>query len=64
MEAQITKPDFYIGNEVLEKVVETKFLGVYVDDNLDWNEHINCTKKKMSGEMYALDSSSRKRSYK
>ena len=31
MEAQITQPDLYIGNEVLDKVPVTKVCGVYID---------------------------------
>ena len=63
-----TIPAFYRGkicpivdigsdNEVLEKVPVTKFLGVYIDENLDWIEHIDFVKKKISGGIYALNSS-------
>ena len=57
VEAQTTQPDLYIDNEVLEKVPVTKFLGVYIDENLDWIEHIDFVKKKISGGIYALNSS-------
>ena len=54
-------PDYtarlYIDNEVLEKVPVKKFLGVYIDENLDWIEHIDFVKKKISGGIYALNSS-------
>ena len=40
VKAHITDQDLYIDNEVLEKVLVTKFLGVYIDETLDWNEHI------------------------
>ena len=53
VEAQITQPGLYIDNEVLEKVPVTKFLGVYIDENLDWTEHIDFVKKKISGGIYA-----------
>ena len=46
VEAQITQPDLYIDNEVLEKVPVTKFLGVYIDENLDWIEHIDFVEEK------------------
>ena len=46
----------YIDNEVLEKILETKLLGVYIDENLDWTEHIDFVKKKISGGIYALNS--------
>ena len=57
VEAQTTQPDLYIDNEVLEKVPVTKFLGVYIDENLDWIEHIDFVKKKISGGIYTLNSS-------
>ena len=46
-----------VENEVLEKVPVTKFLGVCIDENLDWIEHIDFVKKKISGGIYALNSS-------
>ena len=55
MEAQTTQPDLYIDNEVLEKVPVTKFLGVYIYENLDWIEHIDFVKNKISGGIYALN---------
>ena len=57
LEAQITQPDLYLDNEVLDKVPVTKFLCVYIDENLEWNEHIDFVKKKISGGIYTLDSS-------
>ena len=32
----------------LDKVEKTKFLGVYIDKHLDWNEHINHVTNKLS----------------
>ena len=30
-----------INNETIERKSHTKFLGVYVDENLNWKEHVN-----------------------
>jgi hypothetical protein len=37
-----------LNNCVLERVVSTKFLGVIVDDKLNWNEHISYVSLKIS----------------
>ena len=37
--------------------IVTKFIGVYIDENLDLIEHIDFVKKKISGGIYALNSS-------
>ena len=30
-----------INNKTIERKAHTKFLGVYVDENLNWKEHVN-----------------------
>ena len=37
-----------LNNCVLERVESTKFLGVIVDDKLNWNEHISYVSLKIS----------------
>ena len=39
---------FKIGSSYLKRVVKTKFLGLSIDDNLGWEEHIDyiCCKTK------------------
>lgn len=37
-----------IQNKRLEKLSETKFLGVYIDSKLTWQQHISFTKRKIS----------------
>ena len=37
-----------LNNTDLEKVTSTKFLGVIIDENLSWKNHINCTSKTIS----------------
>ena len=40
--------DININNSVIEQVKETKFLGVTIDENLNWNAHVNKLSKKLS----------------
>lgn len=35
-------------NNVLEQVENTKFLGVYIDQHLDWKAHVNFIAAKIS----------------
>ena len=37
-----------INNKTIECKSHTKFLGVYVDENLNWKEHVNLTANKVS----------------
>ncbi len=44
-------------NEILEQVSNTKFLGLYIDEQLTWSKHIEHCKKKMSSGIYAINMS-------
>ncbi len=46
----------HINNEPLKKVSIAKYLGMYVDDNLKWNEHINVMIPKISAKIGILRS--------
>ena len=35
-----------ISNEEIKKVDHTKFLGVIIDEKLNWSHHLNCIKRK------------------
>ena len=35
-------------NETFERKIHTKFLGVYVDENLNWKDHVNLFANKVS----------------
>ena len=43
-------------NEQLERVSHTKFLGLYIDEYLQWNHHISHCAKKISSGLYAINS--------
>ena len=36
----------YIGNDKLENVRYTKFLGLFIDEQLEWDQHISRVKTK------------------
>ena len=37
-----------INNEDIKKIRETKFLGIYIDFNLNWKKHIENVSNKVS----------------
>ena len=45
-----------IGDTQIQQVSTTKFLGVHIDDNLQWNEHIQHIKSRISSGIYAMNS--------
>ncbi len=43
-----------IGDRVIKRVRTTKFLGLYIDDGLEWGDHIEHVAKKVSSGSYAI----------
>ena len=43
-----------LGNQQILQVRNTKFLGIYIDDELEWVDHINHITKKIASGAYAL----------
>jgi len=43
-----------LNGEVISKVNKTKFLGITIDENLNWKEQINVCKGKISSGLYIL----------
>ena len=43
-----------LANHTIQKVSCTKFLGIYIDDELQWGEHINHVLKRVSSGSYTL----------
>ena len=41
-------------NNIIDETQSVKFLGVYIDSNLNWVSHINYTTKKLSSNLYLL----------
>lgn len=51
-------------NKVVDKVASTKFLGLEIDQNLNWKSHVVKVCKKLSKSAYALHALSLKVSRK
>ena len=45
-----------LGNEAIHLVTCTKFLGIYIDEDLEWSAHIDHVAKKISSGCYAIRS--------
>jgi len=43
-----------IGTEHINRVNDTKFLGVYLDSKLNWHTHLNYCRNKLSSGLYAI----------
>ncbi len=49
----------FLNNTKIEQKTCTKFLGVIVDDNLNWKAHIKQWKLKLASSLYALNTAKR-----
>ena len=49
-----TSPSLEIGGMPINRVSHTKSVGVYLDENLIWNEHINQISRKIASGIAAL----------
>lgn len=47
-------PNLKLGDKNIEQVRCTKFLGIYLDDKLEWSEHIDHVAKRVSSGSYAI----------
>ena len=45
----------YIGNDKLENVRYTKFLGLFIDEKLEWDQHISHVKNKIRSGTYVMN---------
>ena len=45
-----------VGNETINMVTGTKFLGLHIDKNLLWTKHINTIRSKLTSGLYAINS--------
>ena len=48
-------PKVHVGDIPIERLKETKALGVYIDEFLSWNKHIEVISKKISSGIGAFD---------
>jgi len=49
-------PPIVIGEQEIHRVSHTKFLGIIIDENLDWNNHIELCRNKIASGNYAINS--------
>ena len=47
-------PNLTISNHVIERQEFIEFLGVLLDENLNWKEHIKCTENKIAKNLGLL----------
>ena len=45
----------HINDQLIVKTECATFLGIYIDDKLKWDVHINKIKSRISGSLYAID---------
>ena len=48
-------PNLIVGGNTIERVKKAKFLGILLDDKLNWDEHIKHCRKKIVSGLYALN---------
>ena len=46
--------DLRIGDVILTRKSDVKFLGIHIDQHLEWGVHINCVKTKIARSTYVL----------
>ena len=54
--ARIDDIEIKFGDDIITRVSDTKFLGLYLDEFLTWNQHINYICGKISSTLYLLRS--------
>jgi len=47
--------NIYIDGKAIQKVNQTKFLGVYIDEHLNWNSHVQHLSLKLASGIYSLN---------
>ena len=52
---QIISNDLVVNGSIIERVTCTKFLGLLIDEKLQWTEHIEYCRKKVASGVYALN---------
>ena len=52
--SQVSEYGLHLSNNSITKVSSAKFLGIIIDDELGWSEHINHIEKKIASGSYAI----------
>jgi hypothetical protein len=53
-ESVLEPPPVYIGDELVERVDKFKLLGMELQSNLKWNNHVETVKQKANRQVYIL----------
>ena len=56
---QIDIDTLKLGDQTIHRVRSTKFLGIHIDDELEWGDHIEHIAKKAASGSYAIRSAKR-----
>ena len=56
---QIDIDTLKLGDQTIHRVRSTKFLGIHIDDELEWGDHIEHIAKKAARGSYAIKSAKR-----
>ena len=59
LSSEVLDKNLFVDNECIERVASTKFLGVIIDEHLQWSEHIKYCCKKVASGVYALNMAKR-----
>lgn len=51
---QKLNPTIFIEENLIDQLEKTTFLGLVIDENLTWNDHVNLVVKKTTSGLYAL----------
>ena len=47
-------PNLYMCGEIIDRKRNVKFLGLFIDDHLNWQAHISRVKSKITPSLYAM----------
>ena len=47
-------PDLFLNNEVIKRVDKTKYLGIHIDESLNWKDQYKTIKNKLKGGLSSL----------
>ena len=52
---RLNLPEIKLANQVISKAESVKFLGIYIDEKLKWDTHINIVKKRITKSFFAIN---------
>ena len=52
---RLNLPEIKLANQVISKAGSVKFLGIYINEKLKWDTHINIVKKRITKSFFAIN---------